>query len=58
MSAARTARRRRKQAKQGFTHMDPMKRPLYKAPADATTSARREAAFRERARKMAGRKKK
>jgi hypothetical protein len=57
MSVARTARRRRKQAAQGFKHMDPMRRPHYKKPMTAEVSARREAAYRERQRKFKGRKK-
>ena len=56
MSVARTARRRRKQAKMGFKHMAPLKRPHYPAGVDAATSARREFAFRERQKRIAARK--
>lgn len=53
MSAARTARRRRKQATQGFTHLDKMKRPHYRRKqllnvADAIAMERRRAAAEQK----------
>lgn len=60
MSVARTARRRRKQASLGLRGLEQVfgKRhaPKYKGGVSVETSARREAAFRERQRKLAGRK--
>lgn len=58
MSVARTARRRRVQAKNGFKHIGKVGRPIYPGPLGAGISARREAAFRERQKKIAGRKRK
>lgn len=62
MSVARTARRRRKQAAMGKKGLEQVygKRhaPRYPLPMTAEVSARREFAYRERQRKMAGRKKK
>lgn len=58
MSVARTARRRRKQAKQGFTHLAKIGRPIYPGAIGAGVSVRREAAFRERQRRLAARKRK
>jgi hypothetical protein len=40
MSAARTARRRRKQFVQGFTHIAKLGRPIYRKRSAATTRAR------------------
>lgn len=40
MCIARTARRRRKQAANGYRHMSPLKRPHYKK-VDAAKSAKR-----------------
>lgn len=53
MSAARTARRRRKQAVQGFMHLDKMKRPKYRrrqllSVSDAIAAERRRAAAEAR----------
>ena len=56
MSVARTARRRRKQAKQGFTHLAKIGRPIYPGPIGAGVSARRELAYRARQKKIAARK--
>lgn len=62
MSTARTARRRRKQAAMGQRGLAQVygKRhaPKYPGRVSAETSARREAAFRERQKKIAGRKRK
>lgn len=58
MSVARTARRRRKQARQGFNHLAHIGRPIYPKPMTAEVSARREAAFRERQKRIKNRKKK
>lgn len=51
MSIARTARRRRAQAANGFKHLPPRKRPNYKIR-DVMTSARHEAKLRETARRI------
>lgn len=62
MSVARTARRRRRQAKMGKRGLEQVygKRhaPKYPAPMTAETSARREFAFRERQKRLVGRKRK
>lgn len=62
MSVARTARRRRTQYSLGQKGLEQVfgkvKAPKYPGPLEAGTSARREAAFRERQKKIAGRKKK
>lgn len=58
MSVARTARRRRKQAAQGFNHLAKLGRPIFPRPVGAGVSARREQAFRERQKKLAARKRK
>ena len=59
MSVARTARRRRKQAALGARGLEQVfgkrKTPHYPGPIAAGISARREAAFRERQKKLAGR---
>lgn len=51
MSVARTARRRRVQAANGFKHLPPRKRPNYKMR-DIVTSARHEAKLRETAQRI------
>lgn len=51
MSVARTARRRRAQAANGFKHLPPRKRPNYKMR-DLATSARHEARLRETAQRI------
>jgi len=53
--AAATARRRRKQAVNGYKHMAPMRRPHYKVRSKDTAS-RREAFMRERRLMMEARK--
>lgn len=52
MSVARTARRRRAQAANGFAHLPPRKRPNYKRR-DLITSQRHEQRLRETARRIA-----
>jgi hypothetical protein len=62
MSAARTARRRRKQAAMGVKGLEQVfgkrRAPKYPGPIAQGVSAAREIAFRERQKKIAGRKSK
>jgi hypothetical protein len=58
MSVARTARRRRVQAANNFRHLAKLGRPIYPGKMTAETSARREAAYRERLKKLHARKRK
>jgi hypothetical protein len=51
MGATSTAKRRRKQARNGYRHMGPMVRPRYKVR-DASTAARRERLVAERRREL------
>jgi hypothetical protein len=58
MSTARTARRRRLQAKNGFKHLAKIGRPVYPGRISSETSAKREANYRARQKKIQQRKKK
>lgn len=57
MCVARTARRRRKQAAQGYKHLSKLRRPKY-TKMDAGKSQRREMAKVAKIKAMQGRKKK
>ena len=56
MCVAQTARRRRRQAANGYKHLSPLKRPHY-SKISAAKSARREAAKISKIKQMQGRKK-
>lgn len=58
MCVARTARRRRKQAANNFRHLAKLGRPVYPGKISSEASARREAAFRNRQKVVAARKRK